>query len=70
MQTPVPVLVREELEEAPDLLRHAGVAVHERERGQEHLVRDAEETAEQRFLKEPERDKERLQKLDGSQLVI
>lgn len=55
MQTPVPVLVREELEEAPDLLRHAGVAVHERERGQQHLVRNAEETAEQRFLKDTKR---------------
>lgn len=54
------MLVREELKEAPDLLGHAGVAVHERERGQQHLVSDAEETAEQRVLRA--KGRERLQK--------
>lgn len=70
IQTPVPVLVREELKEAPELLRHAGVAIHERERGQQHLVSDAEETAEQHILRA--KDTERLQeeeKQDGLRVV-
>lgn len=56
----VPVLVREELKEAPELLWHAGVAVHERERGQQDLVSNAEETAEQCVLRA--KDRKRLQK--------
>lgn len=47
-----PVLVREELEEAPELLGHAGVALHQGERREQHLVGDAEETAQQGVLQE------------------
>ena len=45
-----PVLVGEQLEEPPDLFRQAGVALQQGEGGEEHLVRDAQEAAQQRLL--------------------
>lgn len=34
----IPVVIGEEFEEAPDLLWHAGIALHERQRRQQHLI--------------------------------
>lgn len=46
----LPVLVGEKFEEAPQLLRHAGVTLHQRERREKHLVGNAQETTQQRVL--------------------
>lgn len=50
--TQLPVLVWEEFKEAPELLRHAGVALHECERRQQDLITHTEETTQQTFLRE------------------
>ena len=50
------MLVGEQLEEAPDLFRQAGVALQQGEGGEEHLVRDAQEAAQQRLLESHARE--------------
>lgn len=45
-----PVLVRKGFEHAPQLLRHAGIAVHQGKRWKQDLISNAQQTAEQCLL--------------------